>query len=322
MSIIITKIVAVITAIITFVSGGLVNVFDKLELDTAAGYRARVSELEFYENSLESAVPQTVIYDVISEHMNSKGEKEKKAIIIGYDGGRIDGTIYRAENAAINTMLANGALAYMGYCGGRNYPHFTVQATSTAPGWCSIITGKWGNETGVTDNSIPKSNDNLTLLTTLIQNGKAEKTAFYTSWSGHFSGDDSTYINEVAYCKEKGINAAFVRCSDDSETVSKTISDLSSENCSDFILSILEYPDHAGHDTGFSTFNPDYQKGMYDADVSAKSIIDAIKARENYENEDWLIILTSDHGGFFTGHGGLTLQERMTFIVMNKQIEW
>ena len=55
--------------------------------------------------------------------------------------------------------------------------------------------------------------------------------------------------------------------------------------------------------------------------VSAGEVIEAIKARKNYENEDWLIILTSDHGGFVTSHGGLTIQERMTFIVINKEIE-
>ena len=49
-------------------------------------------------------------------------------------------------------------------------------------------------------------------------------------------------------------------------------------------------------------------------------VIKAIEARETYETEDWLIIVTSDHGGIETGHGGPSIQERMTFVVMNK--EW
>ena len=48
--------------------------------------------------------------------------------------------------------------------------------------------------------------------------------------------------------------------------------------------------------------------------------IEAIKARDTYDTEDWLIIVTSDHGGIGTGHGGPSIQERMTFVVMNK--EW
>ena len=50
-----------------------------------------------------------------------------------------------------------------------------------------------------------------------------------------------------------------------------------------------------------------------------KETIDAIKARETYDTEDWLIIITSDHGGFGTKHGKASIQERMTFIVSNKE---
>ena len=48
--------------------------------------------------------------------------------------------------------------------------------------------------------------------------------------------------------------------------------------------------------------------------------INAIKARSTYAQEDWLIIITSDHGGIETNHGNESIQERMTFVVMNK--EW
>ena len=47
--------------------------------------------------------------------------------------------------------------------------------------------------------------------------------------------------------------------------------------------------------------------------------IKAIEGRDTYETEDWLIIITSDHGGIGTDHGGNSIQERMTFIVSNKE---
>ena len=137
----------------------------------------------------------------------------------------------------------------------------------------------------------------------------------------HFIDENSTYINEKKYCEENGINAAFVKCESQEEIHAKTLEDIARDDCSDFIFPIYEFPDSAGHGTGFSTFNPEYQKAMYDNDIYAGEVIEAIKARKNYENEDWLIILTSDHGGFVTSHGGLTIQERMTFIVINKEIE-
>ena len=75
------------------------------------------------------------------------------------------------------------------------------------------------------------------------------------------------------------------------------------------------HTDHAGHDTGFSINNPDYIKAFDDIETDGRDIIDAIESRETYDTEDWLIIITSDHGGYNTGHGMLTIQERMTFII-------
>ena len=42
----------------------------------------------------------------------------------------------------------------------------------------------------------------------------------------------------------------------------------------------------------------------------------AMAARPNFANEDWLVILTTDHGGLGTGHsGGLPPQRTIPFIV-------
>lgn len=197
-----------------------------------------------------------------------------------------------------------------------NYPAINTQDTSTAPGWCSILTGQWADVHGITGNGIEKSNDTLSLLTTSVENGLADSSAFYVSWNGHFNGEDTTYIQEKNYIEEKGLDVTFLDADDDAGTVSNTLADINSADCSDFIFSIIEHPDHAGHDTGFSINNPDYQQAIADSEKDAKSIIDAVEARATYEKEDWLIIITSDHGGYNTGHGAMTIQERMTFIVV------
>ena len=40
-----------------------------------------------------------------------------------------------------------------------------------------------------------------------------------------------------------------------------------------------------------------------------------------FQSEDWLIVITTDHGGIETWHGGQTLEERSTWIVCNKPID-
>ena len=47
-------------------------------------------------------------------------------------------------------------------------------------------------------------------------------------------------------------------------------------------------------------------------------VIKTVESRLNYENEDWLIILTADHGGIKTWHGEQNPECRTTFIVTNK----
>ena len=61
----ILKIAAFFTAIAAVISGGMVIIMDKAEMDTTLNYKAHVEQLGFYENTLETAIPQTVLYDII-----------------------------------------------------------------------------------------------------------------------------------------------------------------------------------------------------------------------------------------------------------------
>ncbi len=288
--------------------------------DTTSAYKENVNSVKAYSNTLETAVPQTELYKIITDHFNAplaKGKTEKKVVVIGYDGCRADALslLDKDGKGGISYLLANGATAEISYCGGVNYPAINTQATSTAPGWCSILTGVWADIHGITYNGIEKSNEHLTMLTTLVEDETIDSSAFYVSWNGHFGGRKTTYIQEKNYVEEKNLNVTFLDADDDKGTLTNTLADISASDCSDFIFTILEHTDHSGHDTGFSLNNPDYSKSFADAEADGRAIINAVESRETYEAEDWLIIITSDHGGYNTGHGSLTLQERMTFIV-------
>lgn len=289
--------------------------------DTEEAYREKIAQVEF-ENTIENAVPQTELYNIISNHFSSalpEGKTEKKAIIIGYDGCRADAlTLVVSGYSGIQKLIDSGASVKLSYCGGVNYPAVNTQATSTAPGWCSILTGVWADKNGITGNGITKSLDYKTLLTTLTEDKIIDSASFTTSWNGHFVNDDSTYKLEKEYCENNNINVAFNFCSSDTQSTSKTLKDIKSDNCSDFIFTILEGPDHSGHTFGFSTNNPIYKIGFQLNELQSLSILNAIENRETYETEDWLIIITADHGGFGTGHGGPSIQERITFFVCNK----
>lgn len=289
--------------------------------DTEVNYRAKIEQINF-ENTIETAIPQTELYNIISEHFSSDlpdGKTDKKAIIIGYDGCRADAiSLINNENSAIKKLVDNGASLKLSYCGGVNYPDVNTQATSTAPGWCSILTGVWADKSGITANDITKSLEYKTLLTTLVEDEIIDSSSFVTSWKGHFSRNKATYLLEKEYCESNSLNVTYKCCANDKKTTAAVLADINSYDCSDFSFAILEGPDHSGHDYGFSTNNPLYKNGFQKNDAQALEIINAIENRENYENEDWLIIITSDHGGYQKEHGGASIQERMTFFVCNK----
>ncbi len=314
-----TLLTKIITAILIIPS--LLGIHSADAKDTEAAYRETVASIG-YKNTIEDAIPQTDLYKMVEDHFSSalpEGKTEKKAIIIGYDGCRADAlTLAQGKDSGIRKMLDNGASVNLVYCGGVNFPEKNTQDTSTAPGWCSILTGQWADKTGITGNGITKTMEYKTLLTSLTEDKVIDSAAFITSWDGHFATDNATYNLEKAYCEENNLDVSFKLCSNDTSSANAAIKNLKEGDCSDFIFAIYEGTDHAGHSFGFSTNNPIYQVGFRINDVLAYRTLNAIEKRETFDTEDWLIIITSDHGGFGTGHGRESIQERMTFIVTNK----
>ena len=296
--------------------------YHKDKNDTEELFRQNVTSVG-YENTIEKAYPQTDLYDIIKEHFEAdlpKGKTEKKVVIIGYDGCRADILNEKQEKGAVNYLLDNGASNNLTYCGGVNYPEVNTQDTSTAPGWCSIVTGEWADVHGITGNGITKAVEPKTLMTSLVEDGTIDSASFITKWKGHFSRDGATYLDEKTYCEENNLNVQFELRKGKKDIHTGAMEEIASEDCSDFVFIIYEDTDSAGHDFGFSYNNPVYKKAFNTEDGYGYEVIKAIEARETYETEDWLIIVTSDHGGVETGHGGPSIQERMTFVVMNK--EW
>ena len=321
---IIITVVAVVL-VLGIIAGALALYFTRYtrdKNDTEELFRQNVASVN-YENTIETAYPQTDLYGIIKEHFESElpeGKTEKKVVIIGYDGCRADIVAEKKENGAINYLLGKGASNNLTYCGGVNYPAKNTQATSTAPGWCSIVTGTWAEVNGITGNGITKEVEPKTLMTSLIEDGTIDSSAFITKWKGHFTNDNSTYIAEKEYCEANGIDVDFELRKNKEDIHTGAMEEITSADCADFVFIVYEDTDSAGHDYGFSFNNPIYKDGFNTEDAYGYEVIKAIESRENYETEDWLIIVTSDHGGISAGHGGPSIQERMTFVVMNK--EW
>ena len=84
-----------------------------------------------------------------------------------------------------------------------------------------------------------------------------------------------------------------------------------------FAAFIYDNPDYPGHMKGFHT--PEYYENLKIHDAYVGEIIAAIKEAGIYD--DSIIIVTSDHGGIGTDHGGYELDELETpFIIAGKNV--
>ena len=303
--------------------------------DFTADYFIRLNKIDVYENSPVTAIGARNVHDIIEKHFSSplpKDKKVKKAVFIGFDGVRADtfSALDTHEKSAINSVLDNGGHAYLSYAGGINFPYYNIQATDSAPGWTTMLTGELYYKTGVLWNGYEKDDKYPTLMKSLIDDNLADKTSFYSAWTSYIG---ETLKTEVESTVAAGYNANYIAASEfadgkyadesadiDASVTKLAVSDLKEEDCSDFIFALYESTDDYGHANKYHPDNEPYMQAFAFEDGLAQQITDAVKSRPTYNEEDWLIIISTDHGGFNHSHGYCMAMERYTFIVANKDI--
>lgn len=283
-----------------------------------------------FMNTNDEAFAQTEVHDIVMKHFASalpEGKTDKKAIFIGYDGCRVDVLKYANEMPEGKSGLLsvrnseNGTLVFSN-AGGPNGDKSKNQHTSTAPGWASMLTGKWALEDGghtVSNNGMYKPANVETFLTKLADTKKTNSndtysSSFTTSWREH---QNVTYFNDIELAMQKGTNIQYTHCLDDQATYYDVLGRVAGHDDAkdtDVVFLTLEGTDHGGHDYGFGIQTEEYVDGYKQEDGYAYNIIKAIEARDTYATEDWLIVLSTDHGGYKKGHGGQTILERTTWI--------
>ncbi len=234
-----------------------------------------------------------VLMVVLLACCNAFASQKRKVLFIGIDGVRAD-ALQSANTPNIDTLVAHGSYTYDSWCLG---------ITVSGPSWSTIFSGVWYPKHGVTDNSYSGSKfDKFHLFPALA---KQHKPSLYASevieWAPLIDNVPNIYDGYDVRIK--------VTDGGTIPTASATTTQLANSNL-DIMTCYFDIVDLTGHSSGFSPSNPAYITAIQSVDAAIGNIITALKARSNYANEDWLILLTTDHGGAGTGHGGNTLTER------------
>ncbi|QNK64059.1 alkaline phosphatase family protein [Pedobacter sp. PAMC26386] len=222
--------------------------------------------------------------------------KVKKVLFIG-----IDGLVWRTittTNAPVlkalmdNSWTSTNALAEI--------------PTWSSNGWSALLTGTGVAKHKATDNSF--SNADFKNYPSFFHEVKAglpnARTGSFVTWAPIndkiIAQGDATFRNSTG--------------SDDA-TEKGLIKEISTNN-PDVLFIQFDDVDHAGHAENFKPTTPSYVAAVKVVDQRVKRVLDALKARSTYKDEDWLVVVAADHGGDIS-HGGPSYLEQNSFIILN-----
>jgi len=229
-----------------------------------------------------------------------------RVLVIGIDGVRVD-ILARAETPTLDSLADAGFFSDEAK---------TRVRTVSGPGWSSMLTGVRTDKHGVDSNNFEGNHytdwpDFLTrveserpelgtfavvdwppLGTTdsggpLISDGIDVKLNFDGETDGYGPADVQSVEAAVEHLRSVDVHAAFVYLGD---------------------------PDVVSHDT--DSFSDEYRASIERADAQTAELLAALQARPGYAAEDWLVLVSTDHGrNDAGGHGGNSPSETTIFFL-------
>jgi hypothetical protein len=226
--------------------------------------------------------------------------QKRKVLLIGIDGVRSD-ALQLANTPNLDSLIAHGAYTYDSWCAG---------ITISGPAWSSIFSGVWYPKHGVTNNTYSGAQfDKYHLFPALAKQYKPTLVAAEViEWPPLIDNVPNIY---------DGYNTR-IQVVDGATTPTGTaaVAQLADPDI-DILTVYYDKVDLTGHISGFSPTNAAYINAIQSVDANIGTVIAALKARPDYANEDWLILVITDHGGIGTSHGGSTTDERHIWFIAN-----
>ena len=266
-----------------------------------------------------------MIYSIFS--IDTYGKKHKSVFII-VDGIPAD-VVERVNTPAIDEIAARGGYS-RAYMGGE-VNGITQTPTISAVCYNSLLTSTWVNKHNVWNNSVTDPNYHYWNIFRIAKSQKKNyTTAVFSSWednrtkligeskadAGNIKVDfflDGLELDKQNYPKEENSLQIFRI----DEKISEAAAVCIREDAPDMMWVYLWYMDTAGHLFGDSDYFDEY---LGYAENQVARIWEAVKYREKQHDEEWMIVVTTDHGRKASdgkGHGGQSERERSTWISTN-----
>lgn len=235
----------------------------------------------------------------------------RKVLLVGLDGVQLEEI---SKTYAPNLGKFNMRKAYSGGVAGTE----TEQVTGSGPGWVTILTGVWQNEHQVINNDSKTYKSQVPSLFSYVHNNIPNaRIASLPAWYpiNQFFEHEMEFVDYRV--DGDAVKEGYIER--DMYVTLKAVEEIKN-NGPDFTFVHIDNPDEVGHRDGFGNA---YLDSIQIADFQLGLLVDAVLEREKMSptKEDWLIIVTTDHGrepSEGRSHGKQTEREKTIFIGMDR----
>ncbi len=269
-----------------------------------------------------------LLWSLLSTGLASAQSRTHKVVFIIADGIPAD-VLENAATPNIKKIIAGGT--YLRAHVGGDQGTYTETPTISAPGYNDLLTGTWGYKHNVWDNAIKAPNYHYQNIFRLLKEQQpAKKIAIFSTWTdnrtklvgeglpaaGNVQFDykfDGYELDTVAFPHDK--QSLYTHAID--EKVVAEAARCLRTNAPDLSWIYLEHTDDMGHRHGDSE---QLRTAVAYLDAQVGQVWAALQYRTQHAPEDWLLVLTTDHGrdaATGRGHGGQSARERTTWLVLS-----
>lgn len=221
-------------------------------------------------------------------------QAQNKVIILGIDGCRPD-ALLAANTPNLDALWKDGAYTFKSK---------TDDLSWSGVCWTSMLTGVWKEKHNVYSNDY--KNPNVAEYPHFFNLAKQQRPELRT-----YSIANWAPVHKILQKND----ATVMKHEESDEFVTKSVVNALQNEDVDAMFVHLDNVDHAGHSSGYALHNPEYIQSIEQIDVEVGDIVNAIKNRKNYANENWLILVSTDHGGSGTNHGKAIPEHTTTFYI-------
>ena len=236
----------------------------------------------------------------------------QRVLVIGIDGVRPD-ALAAAQTPHLDKLITTGAFADSTQILGTRY---SKNNTISGPGWSSILTGVWADKHGVHDNEFKGKNysEFPHFFKRLKDQFPEARTASFVDWS-----PIDEHIVTAADLKKNYLSANLREYIEHDAEIARDASLHLKKGDPHATMVYFGSVDETGHRVGFHPSVKPYVAAIEVVDRQVGQLLTAIDSRPGRAGENWLVLVSTDHGGKGTGHsdGQKVPEIRTVFLIVS-----